>query len=280
MKKLMRIFIMLALLLLPYSNVYAGTVTEYSCISGGNKSIIKSEDLLEGCSSDVMGKGTNNTDNKKTVVSVENQGSVTQLKKGSTYTLKVDWDTFNSLSKEDQETIVENIANTGVYEDITTDKGDIDGNQEAFVNKLQSNGSGTALVTLLFGNTKPNYAKALEMYSPFSGFVGTVIAVIVIVVCALLIVVIAADIAYITIPMFQFNIDSKEGESGKQFKIVSPAARKAVAAQDEKSGGAVLWMWFKDRVFLLLMLTICIMYLIDGSIFKIIGAFLDLVSGF
>lgn len=197
---------------------------------------------------------------------------------GSNQTMTVDWGKFEGLEEKEQTAVVQAINDNGYYGAMSTSadttKKDT---QRGFMESIQTYGRGTALINILFGGTKPNYARAMEMYKPFESPIGTVIAVIVIFASALLVVVMALDIAYITIPWFQTNRNNKEGEGGRSY--VSAAARRAVEKQNEKSGSQVLWMWAKDRFLLLFMFGLCILYLIDGSIFKIVGVFLDLASG-
>lgn len=155
-------------------------------------------------------------------------------------------------------------------------------------------GMGSTLMASLLANTKPDYVTANKIYAPFSGVIGTVLALISIFIMALLGVTMALDIAYITIPAFQLLLDGDSDGGGQNgggtkgmAKIVSAAARNAVKAADGDSGGQAgsgnkmaLGVYFKYRWKELIVLGICLLYLVQGQIYNFVAWILDLVSGF
>lgn len=155
-------------------------------------------------------------------------------------------------------------------------------------------GMGSQLIATLLAETKPDYATATKWYKPFSGPVGTAIAIIVILMMAALGVTIALDIAFITIPAFQLALDGGEDGGGQGggakgvAKIISPEARQAVKAVEEGGGGSgqsgsnnktACGVYLKKRWKGLTLLGICLLYLAQGQIFSFVAWFIDLFSG-
>ena len=162
---------------------------------------------------------------------------------------------------------------------------------------LQSqSGLGSQLLASLLQNTKPDYVTANRLYAPFSGIVGTALALISILIMSLLGLTMALDIAYITIPAFQLMLDgdveSGNGQGGKKggmAKIISHEARSAVEAvengggqsgQGGSSNKAAIGIYFKRRWKGLVILGICLLYLVQGQIYVFVAWVIDLLSGF
>lgn len=155
-------------------------------------------------------------------------------------------------------------------------------------------GMGSQLLATLMSETKPDYASANAIYAPFSGVVGTIIALIAILVMALLGVTMALDIAYIVIPPVQMALGGDEGgQGGKDGKkglsgLVSKEARSAVKAAEGGGGAggqsgeykAAIGIYFKYRWKGLVILGICLLYLVQGEIYNFVAWFIDLFSGF
>ena len=66
--------------------------------------------------------------------------------------------------------------------------------------------------------------------------------------------------------------------------LVTAAALNAVKAEESAQDGGgtkqALGIYFKNRVIMLIILGICLFYLVQGQIYKLVGIILDLVSGF
>ena len=104
---------------------------------------------------------------------------------------------------------------------------------------------------------------------PFSTFLGLVaILIIVFVTTSLLI-----DLAFIVIPVFQVGDAAK----GITRRFISSAARRAVREEMDSNKSAV-WIWFKRRVFVMAGLAIVLVYLVSGSIYEIMGWFLQVAG--
>lgn len=160
----------------------------------------------------------------------------------------------------------------------------------------QQSGLGSALLASLLQSTKPDYVTANRIWAPFSGPVGVILGILSIAVMALLGVTMAIDICYITIPAVQMALSGGEaGSNGQGDKpkglsgLVSIEAKKAVDIAANGGGNgqggsgehkAAIGQYFKFRWKGLVMLVICLLYLVQGEIYSLIGMFIDLFSGF
>ena len=170
---------------------------------------------------------------------------------------------------------------------------------ESMMTVLQSkSGMGSQMLAMLMKNTKPNYMAANKIYEPFSGPLGTALALIAILIMALLGLTMALDIAYIVIPAFQMlcggGADAGQGgggpNGGKKGGIggfISSEAKHAVKTADGGSGGqagggeykAAIGTYLKHRWIGLTILGVCLLYLVQGQIYNFVAWFVDLFSG-
>jgi len=148
-------------------------------------------------------------------------------------------------------------------------------------------GVGTKFMNVILENTKPDFVTANRLYQPFSGVVGTIMGLIAVVMMGFLGIVMVADIAYITLPPVRlFVADDDKGSGVAKSKIFSHDALYAVQqAENDSQGGngspkQALGIYLKRRIFMLILLGICLLYLVQGSIYVFVGYILDLVSGF
>lgn len=177
-------------------------------------------------------------------------------------------------------------------EKVSSDANITTGTQDNWLKDLQNcNGVGSQLMNTLLKNTKPDYATANHIYTPFSGIVGTVLALIAILLMAFLGITMALDLSYIGIPAFRMICDGDgEGKGGQgKPKFISYEAVSAVQLAEGGQGGGgqngssnkvAVGVYFKRRVIMLIALGICLLYLIQGQIFTLVSWILDLVSGF
>lgn len=150
----------------------------------------------------------------------------------------------------------------------------------------QKDGVGSKFLNTILENTKPDFVTANVIWEPFSGPVGVVMGILAVAMMSFLGVVMVADIAYITLPpirLFVSDYDSGNGKIAKS-KIFSHdalyAVKKAESASEVGSPKQALGIYFKRRVFMLILLGICLLYLIQGQLYTLVGYILDLVSGF
>lgn len=164
-----------------------------------------------------------------------------------------------------------------------------------WLNQLQQcDGVGSQLMATLLQNTKPDYVTANRIYEPFSGIVGTCLALGAILIMAFLGLTMVADISYIGIPAFRLICDgesnnSNGGSNGDKPKFISYEAVSSIRmaeggeGRDGQSGGTnklAIGIYFKKRVIMLIVLGVCLLYLVQGQIFTLVSWILDLVHGF
>lgn len=149
----------------------------------------------------------------------------------------------------------------------------------------QQEGVGSKMLNMVLENTKPDFVTANKIYEPFSGLVGTALGLGAVLIMALLAIVMVCDIAYITLPPIRIFAGEENERSGIKSKLFSHDATYAVQQAENADAGngspkQALGIYFKRRVFMLILLGICLLYLIQGEIFNMVGMILDLVSGF
>lgn len=180
---------------------------------------------------------------------------------------------WNSLTKGQQEDVLNVIAGSEYYSSLT------DSDQTCIIEGFKMSGTkdGTTLMTILFGNTKPNWVSAYKIIAPFNGPVGTFLGAGTMFMAIALIIVILCDVFYMTIPWFRVKGDSKE-----DIRWVSHEAKIAVEKVEGSGDGKktqVLWEYLKHKVVMLFLFGLCILYLLCGNIFEFLGYLLDLASG-
>lgn len=218
-------------------------------------------------------------------------------KNGSKGAYRINSDKFNDLTSKDQTQFVEDIAtecNNQVEKAKSSNSNKAgattisDSTVQNWWKELQTQkGVGSKFLNVILENTKPDFVTANAIYQPFSGVVGTVLGLIAVVLMAFLGIVMVSDIAYIALPPVRMLV-SEGGEQGKpeKSKIFSHDAIYAVECaengSDAGSGGGkqALGIYLKRRIIMLIILGICLLYLVQGQIYTLVGMVLDLVSGF
>lgn len=160
-------------------------------------------------------------------------------------------------------------------------------------NVQKCDGVGSQLMTTLLANTKPDYVTANRIYQPFSGVVGTCLGLGAILMMAFIAITMVLDLMYIGIPAFRMFCDPSTGNGGggqsDKPKFISYEAISSIKMAEEGDGSSgqnggtnkvAVGIYFKKRVIMLLLLGICLLYLVSGNIFTLVGWMLDLVSGF
>lgn len=155
-------------------------------------------------------------------------------------------------------------------------------------NILQSqNGVGSKFMNVVLENTKPDFVTANRIYQPMSGVVGTALGLGAILIMAFLGIVMVADISYITLPPVRIFVSDQNDSNSKGAakiavsKLFSYDAITAVRQAEDQDGGnkQALGIYFKRRVFMLIILGVCLLYLVQGQIYGFVGSILDLLSG-
>ena len=145
-----------------------------------------------------------------------------------------------------------------------------------WLKELQDNpGMGSRILQQTLGQTKPDFVSANAIYRPFSGMVGTLIALVAIIMMALLALTLAVDLMYITVPPAR-GLVKEDGTS----RLVSHEAISAVKAVEDGDGkGVALGYYLKKRFVSILVLAFCLVLLIQGEIFNFVGTMVDLTFG-
>lgn len=193
---------------------------------------------------------------------------------------------FSKLSSKAQSQVVADIARLS---NEAVDSSSVRGVEESTVQnwwkQLQTKeGVGSKFMGEILKNTKPDFVSANKVYQPFSGLVGTVMGIGAVLIMAFLGLVMVADIAYITLPPVRLAVDESKSRGGGS-KLFSHDAIYAVQIAEEGGNGdgekkQALGIYFKRRVVMLIILGICLLYLVQGQIYTLVGYILDLVSGF
>ena len=191
---------------------------------------------------------------------------------------------FQLLTSSAQSQVVKDIAtasNSKVGDDGVTDETV----QDWWRTLQQKNGVGSKFLNTILANTKPDFVKANAIYKPFSGPISTVMGVIAVAMMGFLGIVMVSDIAYITLPPIRlFVSDDEKGSTFVKSKIFSHdaiyAVQKAESESDTGSPKQALGIYFKRRIFMLILLGICLLYLVQGQLYTLVGYVLDLTSGF
>lgn len=194
-------------------------------------------------------------------------------------------DEFNTLTSAAQTQVVEDIAEAS-YDAVEVKDNVSDSTVQNWWKELQTkDGVGSKFLNEILKNTKPDFVSANKIYQPFSGLVGTLMGLGAVITLALLGLVTVADILYITIPPFRMMVADKEDTRGGKpvkSKIFSHAALYAVETSEnmQTGKGTALGIYLKKRIFELIILGICLMYLVQGQIYVFVGRILDLLQGF
>ena len=204
----------------------------------------------------------------------------------------LDEDEFNKLTSSAQTELVKDIADKS-YDAEETQSNVSEDTIQTWWKELQTkDGAGSKFLNVILENTKPDFVTANKIYEPFSGIVGTVMGIIAVVGMGSLGIVMVADIFYIVIPPVRMLVSEEGGEPGGgrgsrrgASKIFSDDALYSVrvAEESDDAGGSkkqALGVYLKRRIPMLILLGICLLYLVSGQIYTLVGYILDLVSGF
>ena len=210
-------------------------------------------------------------------------------KTGDNSVVTINEDNFSRLTTSEKTRFIDSIiSESEAYQKANSDTVS-EANLQNWWKRLQSTpGAGTRFMTQILKNTKPDFVTANNIYAPFSGPIGTALALVCIFICALLGLSIAMDIAYITLPMFRIITGDdgqvsggSNGGSGSVIRshLISANAKNAVK-ECESQGKQALGFYFKHQAIALILLGICLLYLAQGQLYVLVMMILDLLNGF
>lgn len=210
-------------------------------------------------------------------------------KTGDNSVVTINEDNFSRLTSSEKTRFIDNIISESEAYQKANSNTVSEANLQNWWKRLQSTpGAGTRFMTQILENTKPDFVTANNIYAPFSGPIGTALALICIFICALLGLSIAMDIAYITLPMFRIITGDdgqvsggSNGGSGSVIRshLISANAKNAVK-ECESQGKQALGFYFKHQAIALILLGICLLYLAQGQLYVLVMMILDLLNGF
>ena len=200
---------------------------------------------------------------------------------------------FQKLTSKAQTELVDDIqtkSNEALDPSNTTTKNVSESTVENWFKKLQSkDGVGSKMMSLILSDTKPDFVSANKIYKPFSGVIGTILGLIAVLLMAFLGIVMVLDISYIALPPMRMFVSEsqqtgKDGSKSLKSNLVSNDAIYAVqTAESESDSGSkkqALGIYLKRRIPMLILLGVCLLFLVQGEIYKLVSWILDLVSGF
>lgn len=204
------------------------------------------------------------------------------LVKDDAYGYTIDEKNFKRLSSKGQKEAVSDIAEysnqaVGVAEGVEEET------VQLWWKELQSKqGVGSKFMTEILKNTKPDFVAANRVYAPLAEPIGVLMGIVSVALMSLLGLSMVSDIAYITLPPVRAL--APEGEGKKNSYIFSHDAMYSVKEVEEGNGDGskkqALGIYFKRKAFMLILLGICLLYLVQGELYTLVGYILDLVSGF
>ena len=294
-KRMTKIFALLALMLLIFCSSATSLQVFATSVTTQEAELALSTALQAGKSSRA---GATSYAGKKYSYDGGGYATWTELVDGSSpstgYLKTANFDLLTDSAKKELLSDMIAISNDCISNEVG-DEGGVDAStQNTWLSNLQTSaGVGTQLITTLLSSTKPDYVTANKIYQPFSGIVGTLLGLGAILIMSALALTMVVDLSYIAIPAFRMLIDGEGGDSGEgkkgKAKLVSYEAINAVQIAENGEGGqgqnggsnkVAVGIYFKKRVIMLIILGICLLYLVQGQIFTLVGWILDLVSGF
>jgi hypothetical protein len=205
---------------------------------------------------------------------------------GNSYDL--DGDAVSKLTSDAQTQLVKDIKAASDSSVENNDEVSTETVQTWFKELQTMDGMGSKLLSTILANTKPDFVAANKIYQPFSGVIGVILGLVSILLMAFLGVVMVLDISYIALPpvrMFIVEQSEKGDKSSLRSNIVSHDAIYAVHIAEDTDGKdgpkkQALGVYLKRRIPMLILLGVCLLYLVQGQIYVLVSAILDLVSGF
>lgn len=169
--------------------------------------------------------------------------------------------------------------------------------------EMQSvDGVGSHYVALLTEDITPDLVAGQSFFKPLNGIISTVLGVLSVAIMSFLAISFMLDIFYITIPMVRMMMDGngngggqrghgrggmgygggygggmgRGGGAGGGPAYISTQAKMAV--REEEGGKNALISYAKNSVVKIVVLVLCLMFLISGKIYPIIGWLMNIVA--
>ena len=200
-----------------------------------------------------------------------NEGETTK-NGNSSGVLTLDFTTYRNLNQEKKSAVMKHILESIKDSDISS----VASNK--IYNFIQSQDESTAsLVRQLSNDVDADFSEAYMMFKPFSGVLGIILGVFAIAIFVTLTMMVLVDLSYIVIPIIRDFLTQPQGKP----KFVSNEAWYAVKEVDGEnhSNKNVLTVYLKKKTMQFVALSICILYLLSGQIYILIGNLMDMFRG-
>lgn len=122
-----------------------------------------------------------------------------------------------------------------------------------------------------------DFVEAKKLFDPFSGVIGTILGVLCVAVFLFTGLSIVFDVFYLVLPGVQMVLERGE-ENKKPFGVSKEAYASLKDSEKDGEYHNVLSIYMKRRIWLILIMSICIGYLISGAIYDLVVFFIDAFS--
>lgn len=122
-----------------------------------------------------------------------------------------------------------------------------------------------------------DFVEAKKLFDPFSGVIGTILGVLCVAVFLFTGLSIVFDVFYLVLPGVQMMLERGE-ENKKPFGVSKEAYASLKDSEKDGEYHNVLSIYMKRRIWLILIMSICIGYLISGAIYDLVVFFIDAFS--
>lgn len=189
-------------------------------------------------------------------------------------TIKLDTTTYNNLSQKQKQELMEICLVTIQNSNISST------NRNKIYNFISdSDPTVSKLVRQLSSDVTADFAEAYMVLRPFTSPLSVFLGILSILIFVLLGLSIVVDIAFIVIPGFQWLL-LRSTESKKPPFISIEAWNACKEAESQAgSGRTPLQAYFKSKVKEYIVLAICLLYLVSGQIYTLVGIVVDYFQG-
>lgn len=137
------------------------------------------------------------------------------------------------------------------------------------------------LVKQLSDDVSADFVGAYSWFRPIAKVISVILGLFTMIVFALLAITICFDLAFLTIPVVNLFLSAK-GKDGRPALVSLEAdkAYKEALSINNSSKINLLGAYFSMKSKMLIAMSICVLYLVRGEIFNLVGSFMDLFMGF
>lgn len=185
---------------------------------------------------------------------------------------------YRKLKEKDKQTVMQQAINT-----ITSKETNISrmNKNKIYNNLCDLDISTSSLVRQLSDDVNADFNEAYSRYfKPWSGELGIALGVISLGMFISLTMMILVDLAYIVLPFFQM-LFTDLGYKKNRPMFVSIEAVNAVREAESKSGQGYtnpVGVYFRSKAKQLIAISLCLVYLVSGEIYNLIGTIIDYFS--